>query len=100
MGRADTWRDELPHVLRAAGCHVAAKPWHARRHTFASHAVMSGVPLYTVKQLLGHATAAMTQRYAHLAPDHLASAVARLSSHTPVARVADIGEARLERELG
>ena len=36
---------------------------------------MSGVDLYTVSKLLGHQSLAMTQRYAHLAPDYLKSAV-------------------------
>jgi hypothetical protein len=39
---------------------------------------MAGVPLNTVRELLGHKTLAMTLRYAHLAPDHKASAVERL----------------------
>jgi hypothetical protein len=59
------------------------KPWHALRHTFAAHAVMSGIPLYTVKELLGHASIEMTQRYAHLAPDYLGREVARLSFALP-----------------
>ncbi len=40
---------------------------HDCRHTFASHAVMSGLDLYTVGRLLGHADVASTERYAHLA---------------------------------
>jgi hypothetical protein len=43
----------LPELLRGARCHTPEKPWHALRHTFAAHAVMSGIPLYTVKELLG-----------------------------------------------
>jgi integrase len=43
--------------------------FHTLRHTYASWAVMAGVPLYVVGKALGHKTLVMTQRYAHLAPD-------------------------------
>jgi integrase len=71
----------IRNLFEAAECHIPArgKLWHLLRHTFASHAVMSGTSLYEVQQLLGHASPLMTQRYAHLAPDHMASAVARLN---------------------
>ncbi len=51
---------------------------HTLRHTFASHLVMNGVDLYTVKELLGHSEMRITEMYAHLAPDHLAAGVSRL----------------------
>ncbi|MCR9093361.1 MAG: site-specific integrase [bacterium] len=51
---------------------------HVMRHTYASRLVMAGVPLYDVSKLLGHSTVTMTERYAHLAPDHLERAVRRL----------------------
>jgi len=48
---------------------------HTFRHTFASHLVMQGVSLAVVQKLLGHSTIAMTMKYAHLAPDHLAEEI-------------------------
>ena len=48
------------------------------RHTFASHLCMKGVDIMTVKELLGHSSLEMTQRYSHLTDRHKAEAVARL----------------------
>ena len=40
--------------------------------------VQQGVDLYGVGQILGHKTPRMTQRYAHLSPDYMSSAVGKL----------------------
>lgn len=52
--------------------------FHTLRHTYASWLVMSGVDLYTTQRLMGHSTMTMTERYSHLAPDHLRKAVSKL----------------------
>ncbi|MFA5810608.1 MAG: site-specific integrase [Thermoleophilia bacterium] len=51
---------------------------HAIRHTFASRLVRRGIGLYSVKELLGHSTITVTERYAHLDPAKLQAAVAVL----------------------
>lgn len=48
---------------------------HVLRHTFASHVIMDTGDLLTLKKILGHSSITMTERYAHLAPNHLANAV-------------------------
>ena len=53
---------------------------HVLRHTCASWQVQAGVPLYSVQRWLGHSTIKMTERYAHLAPEHLQAGADALSS--------------------
>jgi integrase len=52
--------------------------FHDLRHDYASRLVTAGVDLYSVSKLLGHSDVAMSQRYAHLAPDYLLAAVLKL----------------------
>lgn len=48
--------------------------FHDLRHTFASHFMMNGGNIYDLQKILGHTSLEMTQRYAHLAPEHLVQA--------------------------
>lgn len=63
-----TWRK----IKTAAGLDEVRL--HDLRHTYASLLINAGCSLYEVQQLLGHANADMTQRYAHLTPSTLRSA--------------------------
>lgn len=59
--------------------------WHDLRHTWATWQRQAGTPTYELQRLGGWRTGAMVERYAHLAPDHLAAAASRLDSVLGVA---------------
>ena len=52
---------------------------HDLRHSFASTAIIHGIPLATIGKLLGHALPESTARYAHLADEVIADAAERVS---------------------
>ncbi|MBI3929803.1 MAG: tyrosine-type recombinase/integrase [Armatimonadetes bacterium] len=56
---------------------VVCSPW---KHTFAPRLAMAGRDLYEIKELMGHASIKMTERYAHLCPSKLREAVNCLPS--------------------
>jgi len=72
-GRFKDIRESYKSALEKVG--IKDFRFHDLRHTFASHLVMAGVDITTVKELLGHKTISMTLRYAHLSPNHKAKAV-------------------------
>lgn len=52
--------------------------FHTCRHTFASWHAEAGVDLLTLKELLGHRSVAMVERYSHLHPERLQTAAKNL----------------------
>jgi hypothetical protein len=45
----------------------------ATRHTFASHWVLAGGTIEKLKEILGHYSVVVTERYTHLRPDLFAA---------------------------
>lgn len=52
---------------------------HSLRHSYGAHLVMAGVPLRTLQTLMGHASFTTTERYAHIAKDHLRDQAMKVS---------------------
>jgi integrase len=75
-----TWTKSAQTRPMAEACRIAkiSPPigFHGLRHTWASHAVMNGVPLLVVAKNLGHADTRMVEKhYGHLAPSYVADAI-------------------------
>ena len=61
--------------------------FHDLRHTFASRLVQNGVDLITIKDLLGHSSVKITERYTHTNKASKEEAMAKLSrNHVKTAR--------------
>jgi integrase len=58
-------------ILRMAG--ISDFRFHDLRHTFASWYMMNGGDLYELAKILGHSNIKMTERYAKLGKEHMAS---------------------------
>ena len=61
-------------------CGIEEVRCHGLRHTFASQAVLNGIPLPVVAKLLGHSTVSMILRYAHVTDHEVAAAADRIGT--------------------
>lgn len=86
-------RDEGAHYFPKSSIHALKSAmkragvenfrWHDLRHTFCSRLAMAGASLTTIKDLAGHKTITVTQRYAHLSPEHNRAAIELLAPTGP-----------------
>ena len=79
------WKpSEQERPMKAACARAKIDPpvgFHQLRHTWASHAVMGGMPLPVIARNLGHVDTRMVEKhYGHLAPSYVADAVRK---HAP-----------------
>ncbi len=65
-------------IMKQVGIDGAS--FQSLRHTAATWMIQRGVSLYEVQHVLGHSTPVMTQRYAHLQPEHLRGALTTLDA--------------------
>jgi integrase len=79
-GRPLAWGNTLAwrSALKRAG--IENFRWHDLRHSWASWHRQAGTPTHELQRLGGWRSSVMVERYAHLAPDHLAKAAGRLDS--------------------
>jgi integrase len=76
----DAWlRSHQAEPMKQANKSAKIAPpinFHGLRHTWASHAVMNGVPMLVVAKNLGHSDTRMVEKhYGHLAPSYVADAI-------------------------
>ena len=82
--------DELWYRVRAEA-DLSDVRLHDLRHSFASHAVLRGIPLPVVSRMLGHKRPSMTMRYARVGDRETEAAAERIG--TAIARALDGGAA-------
>lgn len=74
-------RHDVNRPMREANSAAKINPpatFHVLRHSYASHAVMAGVPLMVVANNLGHSDTRMCEEhYSHLAPSYARDAIAK-----------------------
>jgi integrase len=63
------WR-KLRAALKACGLPETMTLYHCTRHTYGAQHVMGGGSLATLREILGHSSVQVTERYGHLNPDH------------------------------
>jgi integrase len=71
--------------------------FHDLRHTFASHYVMNGGDLLALKEILGHSSIKMVERYSHLAAAYKRKQINNLSGKFTIHRLFATFEKKVEK---
>lgn len=71
LSRKTVWQ-LVKFYVKQAGITKSVSP-HTLRHSFATHLLYNGAPLYLIQAMLGHADIATTQMYTHLDQSRLKS---------------------------
>ena len=82
-------------VKRAARRANVREGVHILRHTFCSHLAMRGAPARAIQELAGHRELSMTQRYMHLSPAALESAIQLLERRGNIVATPEAGERKV-----
>ncbi len=94
---------KLREAFEACGLPKTWTWYNASRHTYAAQHVMGGGSLATLREILGHSSVTVTERYAHLRPD-LFRPEDLIKLSVPMSRdggtVHDLAAAREERVAG
>lgn len=83
-------RELVRKAARRAG--LANEGTHTLRHTFCSHLAMRGAPGRAIQELAGHKDLSTSQRYMHLSPTAIESAIRLLEQPSTAPKVGDILE--------
>jgi integrase len=70
--------------------------FHGLRHSFASWLAMNGTNIYEISKLLGHSSVAVTQVYAHLAPEERHETVDLINYDANISVSTDVKHAEYE----
>ncbi len=77
-GRPVAWANTKAWRRAVAAAGLGDFRWHDLRHTWASWHAQAGTSALELQEMGGWETPAMVRRYAHLSPEHLAKAAARI----------------------
>ena len=99
MSAAGSFKGDPGLLFPAKAAHQIVMRWHKAackrlgfeyrlydfRHTYGSRMAMAGVDLVTLRELMGHSSITITQRYCHPTPQHKVAAVAKLVEYNEAA---------------